>query len=133
MKSEHFFQFVILLILLCLITGCADKMPYYFHGKVLRYPDSVIVNSMRLNGACYAELETDDSGKKVLEYYKDHMSSTGWSIQVEREYESANIDDSKSVIFLALFKDDTGLMIDTYTPVDGGKTQIALFMGDTDE
>jgi len=91
------------------------------------------VNSMRLNGGCYAELETDDSGKKVLEYYKDHMSSTGWSIQVEREYESANIDDSKSVIFLALFKDDTGLMIDTYTPVDGGKTQIALFMGDTDE
>jgi hypothetical protein len=39
----------------------------------------------------------------------------------------------KSVIFLAIFKDNTGLMIDTYTPVDGGKTQIALFMEDTDE
>jgi hypothetical protein len=133
MKSEHFIQFVILLILLFLIVGCGDKMPYYFHGKVLRYPDSMIVNSMRLNGGGYAELETDDSREKVLEYYRDHMSNTGWSIQVERESESPNIDDSNSVIFLALFKDSTGLMIDTYTPVDGGKTQIALFMGDTDE
>ena len=108
-------------------------MPYYFQGKVLRYPDSVIMNSMRLNGGCYAELETDDSEKKVLEYYRDHMSNSGWSIQVERKSESTNVDDSKSVIFLALFKDNTGLMIDTYTPVDGGKTQIALFMGDADE
>ena len=69
----------------------------------------------------------------LLEYYKDHMSDSGWSIQVERKSESPNVDDSKSVIFLALFKDNTGLMIDTYTPVDGGKTKIALFMGDTDE
>ena len=133
MKFKHLIQFVLLLILLCLIAGCGDKMPYYFHGKVLHYPDSVIVNSMRLNGGCYAELVTDDSGKKVLEYYRDHMSNTGWSIQVERESESPNIDDSKSVIFLALFKDNTDLMIDTYTLIDGGKTQIALFMGDTDE
>ena len=80
---------------------------------------------MRLKSGCYAELETNDSGKNVLEYYKDHMRKTGWSIRVERE--------SESPTFLALFKDNTGLMIDTFTPIVGGKTRIALFMGDTDE
>jgi len=133
MKFKPFIHFVTLLILLCFIGGCADRMPYSFNGKVSRYPDSKIVNAMRLKGGCYAKLETDDSRKKVLEYYKNHMSKTGWSILVERESASPNIDDSESAAFLALFKDNTGLMIDTYTPVHGGKTQIALFMGDTDE
>ena len=36
-------------------------------------------------------------------------------------------------LFWLFFKDNEGVMIDTYTPVNGGKTQIALFMGDTDE
>lgn len=108
-------------------------MPYLFNGKVSRYPDSKIVNLMRLKGGCYAELETNDSWKKVLEYYKYHMSKTGWSIRVERESASSTMDDSESAAFLALFKDNTGLMIDVYPSVSGDKTQIALFMGDTDE
>jgi hypothetical protein len=61
------------------------------------------------------------------------MSKKGWSVRVERESASNPKDDSESSAFLALFKDNTGLMIDTYTPNNGGKTQIALFMGDTDE
>jgi hypothetical protein len=133
MKFKSFIQFVIMLILLCFIGGCADRMPYSFNGTVSRYPDSKIVNLMRLKGGCYAELETNDSWKKVLEYYKYHMSKKGWLIRVERESASTNSDDSESAAFLALFKDNTGLMIDTYTPVNGGKTQIALFMGDIDE
>lgn len=87
---------------------------------------------MRLKDGCYAELETNDPGKKVLRYYKDHMSNIGWSIRVERESAPSN-NDLKSVAFLALFEGKTGLMIDIYTPTDGGKTPIALFMGDTDE
>ena len=133
MKFKPFIQFVILLTLLCFIGGCADRMPYSFNGNVSLYPHSQIVDSMHLKGGCYAELETNDSGKKVLEYYKYQMSKTGWSIRVERESAAPDIDDSGSAAFLALFKDNTGLMIDTYTPVHGGKTQIALFMGDTDE
>lgn len=125
MKLRHFVLSIIILILICFISGCADRMPYYFNGKISRYPHSKLVNSMRLKSGCYAELETNDSGKNVLEYYKDHMRKTGWSIRVERE--------SESPTFLALFKDNTGLMIDTFTPIVGGKTRIALFMGDTDE
>jgi len=106
-------------------------MPYNFNGKVSRYPNSKIVNIMRLNGGCYAELETIDSGKKVLEYYKNHMARTGWYIRIERGFEPWRMNDPEATAFLALFKGSEGLMIDTYTPVNGGKTQIALFLGDT--
>ena len=108
-------------------------MPFFFNGKVFRYPDSKIVNQMRLKDGCYAELETNDSWKNVLEYYKCHMSKTGWSIRVEREFASPDSDDPKSAAFLVFFKDKEGVMIDTYPSVSGDKTQIALFMGDTDE
>ncbi len=50
------------------------------------------------------------------------MGKMGWSIRVERESS-----------FLALFKEDAGLIIDASTPHDDGKTRIALFMGGTDE
>ncbi|MGD2030616.1 MAG: hypothetical protein PVG86_11850 [Desulfobacterales bacterium] len=133
MKIKPFIQFGIFWVFLCVVGGCADRMPYDFNGKVSRYPNSRIVNSMHVEGGCYAELETNDSWKKVLDYYKYHMSKKGWAIRVERESALFNNDDSEAVAFLALFKDNTGLMIDTHTPVTGGKTQIALFMGDTDE
>ena len=122
MKSKSFAHFFIFLILFLFFAGCINKMPYHFKGKVSHYPHSEVVNSMCLKDGCYAELETVDSGKKVLGYYKDHMSKMGWSIRVERESS-----------FLALFKEDTGLMIDASTPNDDGKTRIALFMGGTNE
>jgi len=133
MKFKSFIQFVIMVILLYLIGGCADRMPYDFNGTVSRYPDSKIVNLMRLKGGCYAELETNDSWKNVLEYYKYHMSKTGWSIRVEREFAAPDSDDPKSAAFLVFFKDNEGLMIDAYPSVSGDKTQIVLFMGDIDE
>lgn len=133
MKIKPFIQFGILLILLYFVGGCADRMPYAFNGTVSRYPNSKIVNLMHLKGGCYAELETNDSWEKILEYYKYHLSKKGWLIRVERESASPHSDDSEPAAFLAFFKDNTGLMIDTYTPVNGGKTKIALFMGDTDE
>ena len=133
MKLNSFIQFIIMLTLLYLIGGCADRMPFSFNGKVFRYPDSKIVNQMRLKDGCYAELETNDSWKNVLEYYKYHMSKTGWSIRVEREFASPDSHDPKSAAFLVFFKDNEGVMIDTYPSVSGDKTQIALFMGDIDE
>ena len=131
MKSKTFVLSLLLMASVCIISGCMDKMPYNFNGKVSRYPNSKIVNIMRLNGGCYAELETIDSGKKVLEYYKNHMARTGWYIRIERGFEPWRMNDPEATAFLALFKGSEGLMIDTYTPVNGGKTQIALFLGDT--
>lgn len=132
MKSKTFVLSLLLMALVFIISGCMEKMPYNFNGKVSRYPNAKIVNIMRLNGGCYAELETIDSGKKVLEYYKNHMARTGWYLRVERGFEPWRMNDTETTAFLALFKGSEGLMIDTYTPVNGGKTQIALFLGDTD-
>jgi hypothetical protein len=132
MKSKNFLLSMLLMTLVCIISGCTDKMPYNFNGKVSRYPNSKLVNIMQLNGGCYAKLETIDSGKKVLEYYKNHMARTGWYIRIERGFEPWRMNDSETTAFLALFKGSEGLMIDTYTPVNGGKTQINLFLGDTD-
>jgi hypothetical protein len=133
MKVSSFIQFIIMLTLLYLLGGCADRMPFSFNGKISRYPDSKIVNQMRLKDGCYAELETNDSWKNVLEYYKYHMSKTGWSIRVEREFATPDSDNPKSAALLVFFKENEGVMIDTYPSVSGDKTQIALFMGDIDE
>lgn len=132
MKSKTFVLSLLLMALVFIISGCMEKMPYNFNGKVSRYPNAKIVNIMRLNGGCYAELETIDSGKKVLEYYKNHLARTGWYIRIERGFEPWRMNDPETTAFLALFKGSEGLMIDTYTSVNGGKTQIALFLGDTD-
>jgi hypothetical protein len=132
MKSKTFVLPLLLMALGCIISGCMDRMPYNFNGKVSRYPNAKIVNIMRLNGGCYAELETIDSGEKVLEYYKHHLVQTGWYLRIERGFEPSYINNPGNTAFLALFKGSEGLMIDTYTPVNGGKTQITLFLGDTD-
>ena len=132
MKSKTFVLSSLLTAFVCIISGCMDRMPYNFNGKVSRYPNSKIVNIMRLNGGCYAELETIDSGKEVLEYYKNHMARTGWYIRIERGFEPWRMNGSETTAFLALFKGSEGLLIDTYTPVNGGKTKIALFLGETD-
>jgi len=131
MKSKTFVLSLLLMAFACIISGCMDRMPYNFNGKVSRYPNSKIVNIMRLNGGCYAELETIDSGEKVLEYYKNHMARTGWYIRIERGFEPSHINDPEGTAFLALFKGSEGLMIDLYTPTNGGKTKIALFLGDS--
>lgn len=132
MKSKTLVLSLMLMVLVCIISGCTDRMPYNFNGKVSRYPNAKIVNIMRLNGGCFAELETIDSAEKVLEYYKNHMARAGWYIRIERGFEPSHVNDPEGTAFLALFKGSEGLMIDTYTPVKGGKTQIALFLGDTD-
>ena len=132
MKSKAFVLPLLLTALVFVISGCMERMPYNFNGKVSRYPNSKIVNIMRLNGGCYAELETIDSGKKVLEYYKNHMSRTGWYIRIERRFEPFYVNNPEDTEFLALFKGREGLMIETCTPTNGGKTKIALFLGEAD-
>lgn len=87
---------------------------------------------MKLNGGCYAELETSDPWEKVLEFYKDHMGRSGWTIRVERQLEPWRMKDPEATAFLALFKGHEGLMIDAHTPNHSHKTQIALFLGGID-
>lgn len=132
MQSKTLVFSFLLSALMFIVTGCMDRMPYNFNGKVSRYPNAKIVKIMQLNGGCYAELETGDSGDKVLEYYKNHMARTGWYVRIERGFEKSHINDPEGTAFMALFKGSEGLMIDTYTPVNGGNTHIALFLGDTD-
>jgi hypothetical protein len=57
---------------------------------------------MKLNASAgaHASLRTDATPAEILRFYRDAMISEGWSIRVERES------------FLALFKDNAGLMID---------------------
>jgi hypothetical protein len=133
MAPRTFWSSIILAALMCITTGCIDRMPYNFNGKVTRYPNSKIVNIMKLKGGCYAELETNDSWEKVLEFYKDHMGRSGWTIRVERNLGPWCIKDPEATAFLALFKGSEGLMIDAHTPVHSHKTQIALFLGGIDE
>jgi len=133
MTSKTFVLSVVLTTALCFVAGCTDRMPFNFNGKVSRYPHSKIVNIMKLKGGCYAQLETGDPGIRVLEYYKNYMTNSGWSARIERGSEPSNVDAPKDAAFLALFKGKEGLMIDATTPIDGGKTQITLYLGDTNE
>jgi hypothetical protein len=131
MKSKSFIQIFFVLILSCFISSCGNSVSQYFSGDVSPYPHSNVVNTMNLKGGWYAELETVDSGEKVLEYYKDQMTRSGWSIRVERKFDPSMTEKTKIDAFLAFFKGDSGLMINAYAPENGGKTQIALFMGNT--
>jgi hypothetical protein len=133
MVPRTFWSSVILTALICITTGCMDRLPYNFNGKVVRYPNSKIVNIMKLRSGCYAELETSDSWKKVLDFYKDHMGRSGWTIRVERQLDPWRMKDPNATAFLALFKGREGLMIDAHAPNHSHKTQVALFLGGLDE
>jgi hypothetical protein len=108
-------------------------MPYNFNGKVIRYPDSKIVNIMKLKDGCYAELETSDPWEKVLEFYKDHLGRAGWMVRIERGLEPWRMKNPETTAFLALFRENEGLMIDAYSPAQSHKTLIAMFLGGIDE
>jgi len=132
MTSKSFILIFFVLILSCFISACGNSVSQNFNGDVSRYPHSNIVNVMNLKGGWYAELETVDSGEKVLEYYKDQMTRSGWSIRVERKFDPLITEKTKTDTFFFFFKGDSGLMINAYSPEEGGKTQIALFIGHTD-
>ena len=133
MAPRTFWLSVMLTLLIGIATGCMDRLPYDFNGKVTRYPNSKIVNIMKLKGGCYAELETNDPWEKVLEFYKEQMGRSGWTIRVERQLEPWRMKDPDATAFLALFKGSEGLMIDARTPPHSRKTKVALFLGGMDE
>jgi hypothetical protein len=132
MAPRTFWPSVILTAFIGIATGCMDRLPYDFNGKVTRYPNSKIVHIMKLRGGCYAELETSDSWEKVLDYYKDRLGRSGWAIRVERQLEPRRTKDPDATAFLALFKGREGLMIDAHRPNHRHKTQVALFLGGID-
>jgi hypothetical protein len=78
------------------------RLPHGLNGVVRIYPGAEIASTMRLNASAgaHASLRTNATPAKILTFYRDAMTSEGWSIRIERES------------FLALFKDNDGLMID---------------------
>lgn len=116
-----------------ILAGCGDKIRYYLVTDAPHYPDSKILNLMALKNGFSAELETGDSGKKVLAFYKDLMIQSGWTIGIERGPLSSPAGDNKSDAFLACYKNNASLMVDIYKQAKGGKTQVAMYIGETHE
>ena len=103
MRSRIYMSFLVPILVLCLFVGGNPiGLPYGLKGVVPAYPGAEIASTMRLNTAAgaHASLRANATPAKILEFYRDAMRSKGWSIGVERES------------FLALFKDNMGLMID---------------------
>jgi hypothetical protein len=85
------------------------------------YPNSTVAASMPLDfpeGALVV-LESKEASDQILSFYKQEMEKEGWSLRLERED------------FLALFKDNRGLMIQT-EGLPEGMTKITLIMGELD-
>jgi len=64
-------------------------------------------------------LESKEAPEQILSFYKREMENEGWSLRLERED------------FLALFKDNQGLMIQTHG-LFAGKTKVTLVRGEFD-
>lgn len=103
MRSRLFMFFLATILVLCLFVGRSRmELPRGLKGVVRVYPGAEIASTMRLNASAgaHASFRTEATPTKILSFYRDAMTSEGWSIRVERES------------FLALFKDNAGLMID---------------------
>ena len=133
MASKITTSIFILLLLLCILASCTDRFFYYVRGDILHYPDAEIVDLMRLKDGFHVKLATRDSGKKILSYYKDHLNKLGYGMRLERVSVSPLHNDTKTGSFLAFFKGSEGIMIDTSPLHKAEKTEISMFMGDTDE
>lgn len=85
------------------------------------YPKSTVAASMQLDFPKGAQLvlESKEAPGQILSFYKREMENEGWSLRLERED------------FLALFKDNQGLMIQTQGLFEG-KTKVTLVRGEFD-
>jgi hypothetical protein len=85
------------------------------------YPESRLVATVELDFRESGQmvLESQDAPAQILDFYKQTMQKEGWSLRLERKD------------FLALFKKDRGLMIQTEGPLKG-KTKVTLVAGALD-
>jgi hypothetical protein len=68
-------------------------------------------------GGAQLVLESNETPKQILSFYKREMEKEGWSVRLERED------------LLSFFKDNRGLMIQTEGSLEG-ETQVTLFTGE---
>ena len=96
-------SFLVPTFVLCVFVGRNQMgLPHELSSEIPPYPGAEIASTMKLKvpAGAHASLRMNATPAKILRFYKEALKSNGWSIRVERES------------FLALFKDDLGLMID---------------------
>ena len=106
-------------IILMLAAGGRSEvveLPDKLARAVPAYQGATVVSSMQMGTNWHAVLETDDSPRKVITFYKDALTRKGWGVSMEIfQPESAA---------LGLGKDDQQLMIGAESSKD--KTSISL-------
>ncbi len=104
MKKGALITILIIFLATCSLAAHTQVQPFEeFNAEIPFHPKSKVVSIVKLNmpNGIHATLEIEGTSKEVLAYYKGTMANNGWAVQVEREN------------FLALFKQGSGLMIDT--------------------
>ena len=103
MRTRIRMSFLVPIFVLCVFVGRNQMgLPDELSSEIPPYPGAEIASTMRLKApaGAHASLRMNATPAKILRFYKEALKSKGWSIRVERES------------FLALFKDNMGLMID---------------------
>jgi hypothetical protein len=108
-----------------ILTGSHARLPIQSANDIEKefpiYPESIVAASIQLDfpGGAQLVLGSKETPEQILSFYKREMDNKGWSLRLERED------------FVALFKDNRGLMIQTEGPL-GGKTKVTLVAGELD-
>jgi len=105
MRTRIRMSFLVPIFVLCVFVGRNQMgLPDELSSEIPPYPGAEIASTMRLKApaGAHASLRMNATPAKILRFYRNALKSKGWSIRVERES------------FLALFKDNMGLMIDAF-------------------
>ena len=95
------------------VTGIEKEFPIY--------PEAIVIDSTELDFRAGGQmvLESQGTPEQILDFYKQRMQNEGWIVHLERED------------FVALFKEDRGLLVQTEGPLEG-KTKVTLVVGHLD-
>jgi hypothetical protein len=116
---------VFVLIAYGILTGSQARLPIQSANGIEKkfpiYPESIVAATMQLDFPEGAQmvLESKEAPEQILSFYKREMENKGWTLRLERED------------FVALFKDNRGLMIQTEGRLEG-KTKVTLVLGELD-
>jgi len=95
------------------VTGIEKEFPIY--------PEAIVMASTELDFREGGQmvLESQETPEQILDFYKRTMQNEGWIVHLER------------ADFVALFKEDRGLLVQTERPLEG-KTKVTLVTGQLD-
>lgn len=108
------------------LTGSHTRTPIQpangIEQEFLIYPGSNVVASTHLDFPRGAQLvlESKEARGRILGFYRQELENNGWAVRLERED------------FLALFKDNRALMIQTEGPLEG-TAKVTLIMAELEE